>query len=354
MDCHLSHYTDYLLSTPKYATATGMSQVFDGKISHDKITRFLAASYLDNTSVWKAVKPLIRKQIPFEDDQGVIIVDDSIAEKPHTDENALICWHYDHSLGRMVKGINFVSLLYAHGEQFSVPLQVALVEKTEAYVDSKSGKTKYKSEKTKNELFRDMLSQATQLVNFKYVLGDSWFSSAENIGRIVNKLGKHAILAVQSSRTVALSDKERKNGQFQRVDQLGQLQEGQAMEVYLRSVDKPVLLVKQVFTNQDGSQGTLFLIATDLTLSWHDIITIYKKRWKVEQYHKSLKLHTAFSASPTKTIETQANHFYAAIIAYIKLEKIKWKTGHGHFRLKAILMLNAAKASLGCIENWLA
>jgi len=54
MDCSLSHYTDYLLSVPKYATATGMSQVFDFKISHDKITRFLAGVYLDNTSVWKA------------------------------------------------------------------------------------------------------------------------------------------------------------------------------------------------------------------------------------------------------------------------------------------------------------
>ncbi len=34
-----------------------------------------------------------------------MIVDDSIAEKPHTDENDIVCWHYDHSQERTAKGI---------------------------------------------------------------------------------------------------------------------------------------------------------------------------------------------------------------------------------------------------------
>ena len=29
----------------------------------------------------------------------VLIIDDSIAEKPYTDENDIICWHYDHTSG---------------------------------------------------------------------------------------------------------------------------------------------------------------------------------------------------------------------------------------------------------------
>jgi hypothetical protein len=29
----------------------------------------------------------------------VLILDDSIAEKPYTDENDIICWHYDHTQG---------------------------------------------------------------------------------------------------------------------------------------------------------------------------------------------------------------------------------------------------------------
>ena len=354
MDCTLSLYTDYLLSAPKYATACGMSRAFDYRISHDKISRFLASSDLDSRTVWRAAKPLVRQYVPAGDDSGVIIVDDSIVEKPHTDENAWINWHYDHSKGRTVKGINFVSLLYAYGDTLSLPLQVTVVEKTEPYVDKKSGKTKYRSAKTKNEHFRDMLLEVRQQVAFRYVLGDSWFSSAENIEHITKTLGKHAVLAVECSRTVALSEAERYNGAFHRVDELAELQPGVVLQVYLRSVEAPILLVKQVFTNKDGSQGTLYLIATDLTMTYEAITTIYQKRWKVEEYHKSLKQHTAIGAAPTKVIETQANHFYAAIVAFIKLEAIKLKSGHGHFYLKALLFTCATQACLKTIQHWLA
>ena len=40
MDLEL--YTDYLLSTCGAATATGLSAMLEGEISHDRITRFLA------------------------------------------------------------------------------------------------------------------------------------------------------------------------------------------------------------------------------------------------------------------------------------------------------------------------
>lgn len=44
--------------------------------------------------------------------KGVLIIDDSIEEKPFTDENEIFACHYDHSKERNVNGINacFVSL----------------------------------------------------------------------------------------------------------------------------------------------------------------------------------------------------------------------------------------------------
>ena len=36
----LDLYTDYLLSSFGAATATGLSQMVDGAVSHDKVTRF--------------------------------------------------------------------------------------------------------------------------------------------------------------------------------------------------------------------------------------------------------------------------------------------------------------------------
>ena len=37
----LDIYSDYLIAQNHYATATGLSELLDGQISHDKITRFL-------------------------------------------------------------------------------------------------------------------------------------------------------------------------------------------------------------------------------------------------------------------------------------------------------------------------
>jgi len=37
----LDIYTDYLISQNHYVTATGLSSMMNGEISHDKVTRFL-------------------------------------------------------------------------------------------------------------------------------------------------------------------------------------------------------------------------------------------------------------------------------------------------------------------------
>ncbi|MCW5970186.1 MAG: hypothetical protein KIT57_16885 [Blastocatellales bacterium] len=62
--------------------------------------------------MWQKVKPLVRA---VESPDGVIVIDDSISEKPYTDENELICWHWDHSQNRSVKGINFLTAFYQVG-----------------------------------------------------------------------------------------------------------------------------------------------------------------------------------------------------------------------------------------------
>lgn len=343
MECTLDRYTDYVLSTPKYATATGMSKLFDGKMSHDNVTRFLHDVYLTSAMVWSKAKPLVRQYESLSD--GVLIADDTIIEKAHTDENAMITWHWDHSLSRMVKGVNLLSLLYHSGE-LSVPIAVHLVEKTDGYIDKKTGATKYKSPVTKNEITRQMLHQAeSQRVLWRYFLADSWFSSAETMNFINDTIKKHYLMAVECSREVALSEEDKLQGRFHRVDTITWPDNGSPLRVWLRSVKHTVLLLRQVFTHKDASQGTLYLVSNDTTLDASTMTTTYQKRWEVEQYHKSLKQHTAIAASPTKTIETQANHFFASIIAYIKLEAIKLKNGMNHFAIKSTLMTAATTAA---------
>lgn len=69
----LDLYTDYLLSTFGAATATGLSAMVEGEVSHDRITRFLSAQDFTSKDLWQQVKPVVRS---VESSDGVLIFDD--------------------------------------------------------------------------------------------------------------------------------------------------------------------------------------------------------------------------------------------------------------------------------------
>ena len=82
---------------------------------------------------------------------------------------------------------------------------------------------------------------------------------------LVRALGHHFVFSLESSRTLALSAAARAAGQFQSVQWLV-FPDTQPLRVYLRSVQEVVLVTKQVFINQDGSQGMLYLVSSDTDL----------------------------------------------------------------------------------------
>ena len=343
----LDIYTDYLISSFGLTTQTGLSRLLNGAISHDRIQRFLSTEPKTGKDLWLTVKPYIR-QIQTAD--GVIIVDDSISEKPHTDENDIIAWHYDHTTGNTIKGINFITALY-HVDNISLPVNYHLVHKTEFYIDKKAGREKRRSPVSKNEMYRELLRQVKHnQIPFRYVLNDVWFTSADNLLFVKRELEVDFVMPLKTNRKVALSLEDKKQGRYERIDALV-IEPDTVLTIYLEGVDFPLHLVKQVFTNGDSSIGVLYLVTSDLILSYDDITTIYSKRWNVEPYHKSLKQNASLSKSPTKTITTQTNHFFASLCAYIKLELLKITTKTNHFALKAKLYMNALQSAFHTLHT---
>lgn len=343
MKTDLDLYTDYLLSSFSQTTATGLSRMLDKAVSHDDVTRFLTHMESGSRQLWEQVKPVVRqaeKALPKEE-AGCLLLDDSIIEKAYTDENGLVTVHYDHSHDRYVKGINLVSAILLLG-QVCLPVAYELVVKTRRS-EIKTKKEVWKSDRTKNEMFRDMVSVSVKnALCFSYVLCDSWYTNSENIKHVLG-LKKHLIGAVKSNLEVALSLADKKAGKFVKLNQL-ELELG-LKQVYIRQLEVPVSLCKDIFINGDGSQAIQYLLGTDLTLSFQQIITTYQKRWGVEEYHKSLKQNTAIAKAPVKTRNTQANHLFASICAFIKLERLKIVENTNHFALKAKLYLKATQAA---------
>lgn len=334
----LDLYTDYLLVSTGQTTATGMADMLEGTLSHDKITRFLSGRDFTSKDLWKLVKPTVRA-IEQQPGPSYLILDDTVEAKPYTDENELICWHFDHTVGKSVKGVNQLScLLYRAG--VSVPVGMELVRKDQWVTDKKTGKEKRVASTDKQVLFRRLVSSGFHnLSTVDYVLADTWFASAQNMRHIKEANKTDFIMPVKINRKALLVGE---NGQEKRIDEL-ELTEGQAAEIQLEQVDFPLLLTKAVYHNKDGSQGVLYLLSSDLSLSGEQIKDVYGKRWKVEEMYKSVKSNASYPKSPTKTVRTQANHFFCSMAAFWKLERLRMKTNLNHFAMKAILYKNALK-----------
>jgi hypothetical protein len=342
----LDFYTDYLLSSFGQTSATGLSRLVDGDISHDSITRFLSGNEFTSKTLWQHVKPLVREH---QSADACLIFDDVIVEKPHTDENDMVCWHFDHSTNRTVKGFNILNAFYhSQSDGSTMPLRVPvgyqIVKKDIRFSDIETKKEKRVAAMTKNQMFRDMVSQAIiNQLKFRYVLADSWFGSAENM-RFINKKGKCFIFDMKSNRLSALSENDRNAGRWTRIDELN-IPDNTPVKVWLKDLEFPLLLIRQVFKNKDLSTSVRLLVSNDFNLSEDDFMTLYKKRWSVEEYHKGIKQNAAIAKSPTRTVTTQSNHIFGSIMAYVKLEKLKFTSNLNHFAMKTKIYLAANKAA---------
>jgi len=329
-------YTDYLISGNGYATATGLSAMMDGDVTHDQITRFLLGNEFTSKDLWKTVKHTVRE---VESPEGCLIFDDTVQEKKWTDENDIMCWHFDHTIGKSVKGLNILNALY-YNQGVSIPVGFEIISKPIKYSDIKTRKEKRMAEKTKNELMRDMIQTSiNNKLNFSYVLMDIWFAATENFEFIVKK-GKEFVAAIKSNRLFAKSLDDKYKGKFSPINTL-ELSDKESIRGYLRGYDKEIVIVRRVFKNKDGSIGILNLVCSDVYLDGDSIATIYEKRWKVEEYHKSLKHNVDLAKSPTKIVKTQSNHIFLSIVAFFKMEALKIKHKMNHFAMRAKLLVRA-------------
>ena len=306
----------------------------------DQITRFLSKQSYCSKELWKQVKSTVRE---IENEDACLIFDDTIQEKKWTKESEIMCWHFDHTVGKSIKGINMLNALY-YSNEVSIPVAFEIVSKPIQYSDIKTRKIKRASEVTKNELMRDMIKVSiNNNLKFRYILMDTWFSAKE-IFEFIADQGKDFIAALKSNRLFAKSLNDKYNGDFISVSELN-LSDKESTRGYIKGYDNEVMIVRRIFTNKDGSIGVLNLICSDTNLDSTTVSTTYEKRWKVEEFHKSLKHNVDLAKSPTSTIKTQSNHVFLSVLSFFKLESLKIKHKINHFALRAKLLIKANRVA---------
>jgi hypothetical protein len=215
--------------------------------------------------------------------------------------------------------------------------------------DNKKEENSWKTVETKNSIFRRMVQRLTYSKEIDYVLADSWYGSKENMAFIVENCKTNFVLALKSNRLVARSEKDAKKGMYKPLEEL---RLGKCVtKVYLKELDFPVLVVKKVFKNGDGSSGTLYLACSDLQLEYEQIFTLYKRRWKVEEYHKSLKQNCSLGKCQASSHTAQQSHFYLAVFAFLQLEKAKAAKGKNHFALRHDLNILTTKYGIKAVKK---
>jgi DDE superfamily endonuclease len=344
-------YSDYLITNFGQATATSLSNVLNGELSHDSITRSLADRELTSKDYWKLVKPIIRE---IQDENASLSVDDLIVEKPHSEESGVIAYYFDHTQGRTVKGMNIVDVTYV-APTARVPLDFVMVKKLEYKVDLQ-GKAFRQQVQTKNEILEEVLRFAVHNeVPFKTVLFDVWYGSADNMRLVKLDLNKEFITPLKANRKIKLL--ETVGSTLQAVGSL-ELEEDKPYLARLEGVPFDVTVVKLVFKHENSHQGVLFLCASETGLTGEEIRLGYQKRWPVEEQHKSgkrpkpvrcwcgaKKQNTGLGSSPASLVAARVNHVFCSFVGVLKLECLKLNTGLNHFALKAKLRLKAVQAA---------
>ena len=340
-------YVDYLLSTEGHISAVDLSVAVEGEYIHDKITRMLSDGQTDDKTLYRKGKSFIK----HKGTKGVVTlsIDDSIVAKPYMQLNPIVNFHYDDTKGWCTKGINFVSALWSD-EEANVPMSIRIVEKELVYNDKKQ-KEQWKAIENKNEILRAMVGRLTRSKQVDYVLCDSWYSGKDNLNYIKQACETDFIIALKSNRGVARSKKDAQSGNFK---PLQQLKPGKgAVKLYIKGVNFPVVVVKQVFKNEDGSSSALYLACSDVELSREQVLRLYKRRWKVEEYHKSMKQNCSLDKCQARLPVAQQSHFHLAALAFLLLEKAKAKEDHNHFALKKQLNILTIKYSMKIIKQHL-
>jgi putative transposase len=313
--CNEYDYSQFLLASQGNYTCTEFEKVCGRKMAHDSPTRLLRKEKLTPKVLWKNIKAHIQPSA------GFLIIDDTVIDKPRTKKSDLIRWQYSGTHHGIVKGVGLETLLWTNNNNEHIPVDYRF------YAKDTDGKTK-------NQHFVEMLKMA-QHRGFKpkYVLGDSWYASLENL-KTIRSLNWHWLMQLRKNRVVSTSPHQPTN-----LEKLDIPPEGR--QVHLRGYG----FVK-VFKSVSKSRDVAYYGTSNLNLTTAEVKRIYSKRWPIEEYHRGLKQQCGIAKCQARTERSQRNHIFCSIQAFLALELHRLKTGVTWQQAKLSIARNA-------IQNYL-
>lgn len=312
--CSTRLYVEFLLVSQGRYSGTELSRVAPEDLSHDAVSHFLARERIAPKDLWKAVR---RRARPG----GVLILDDTVLDKPWSRKNVLVHQLWSNVEKRVVRGMGLTTLLWtATGEHLPIDYRV--------YAYSLDGKTKL-------DHAEEMLASAKRRgLTPTHVLMDAVYTKLSTL-KAIRTHGWHWVATLKKNRVV--------NGSAH-LEDLRIPAEGRV--VHLRGYG-PI----KVFRSARTSTSAGYLGTDDLTLSTDAAESLFGARWEIEEFHRGLKQTTGVAECSAHRPDAQRAHIGAALLAFLTLERYRLRTGIAWTEAKARLTRSAVAELLGAADT---
>jgi putative transposase len=309
-------YIDFLIATPKASSATEAARVQPDQPrapAHDAFTRLLHRLEPDADTLWQEA----RSQVALA--EGVLVLDDSVLDKPYARHIDLVKRHWSGKHHRVVRGIDLVSLLWTDGDRH-IPCDYRI------YHDAK--------EATKNDHFRAMLHAAyARGFRPRCVLFDGWYSSLDNL-KLLRILGWAWLTRLKSNRLV---NKDRQGTRpLYRSDIAAT-----GTEVWL-----PGYGLVKVFKIVAPDGDIAYWASSDLAMTELTRQQYAESSWAIENYHRGLKQCTEVEGCQARSAQAQRNHIGLALRAFLRLECYGFTHGVSWLEAKTAIIREAVRSYL--------
>jgi len=307
-------FIDFLIATPAQATATEAQRTqpeTSDPAAHDAYTRLLHRLEPDSETLWNEVQPDVCRTA------GVLVLDDSVLDKPYARKMDLVHHMWSGKHHRVVKGIDLLTLLWTDGDRH-LPCDYRIYDKPNDGL-------------SKNDHFGHLLQVAHDRgFTPECVLFDGWYSSLENLKRL-QTLGWPWLTRLKSNRRVNPDRTGLRAVSVCDIAATGTVVhlEGYGLIKVFRIVAK------------DGT--TEHWATSDLDMDELERLRLADASWRIEEYHRGLKQVTNVERCQCRKAIAQRGHIGLALRAFLVIEKWCFRTGINWLSAKWAIVRDAVR-----------
>jgi putative transposase len=314
--CDEMDYINFLIAAQKVFSSVEASRTHPDEEApaHDAYTRLLKRLPPDSEMLWQEVEPLVERKV------GVLVIDDTTLDKPYASKMALVTKHWSGKHGRVVKGINLISLVWT-SNACRLPCDFRIYNKAQDGL-------------TKNDHFREMVQQAAEHgFEPELVAFDSWYSGLPNLKQL-RALQWHWLTQLKSNREVSIDRTGNRPISKILIPVQGRL-------VHLKGYGW-IKVFRTVGTNGDAE----YWATSKLEMTIKEAAFYALDAWQVEIYHRGLKQFTGVEQAQYRLEISQRNHIGLAIRAFVRLEIHRLHSGISWFEAKTSIIRSAMRQYL--------